>query len=101
MNKEKIEEGMLITQEGMLLNKIDIQMLLQLLVEKGVITRNEVSTKREYVSKQPMYKKSLDMVYALQKENRDVQYFSQEFSKFLKSDGKEGDVDYIRKSLGD
>lgn len=101
MNQEKIEEGMLITQEGMLLNKIDIQMLLQLLVEKGVITRDEVVTKREYVGRQPMYRNSLDMVYALQKKNREGQYFIQEFGKFLKSDGKEGDVDYIRKSLGE
>ena len=37
MNQDKIEEGMLVAQEGMFLNKIDIQMLLQLLVDKCVV----------------------------------------------------------------
>ena len=101
MDQDKIEEGMLVAQEGMFLNKIDIQMLLQLLVEKGVITREEVTAKREYVSKQPKYKNSLNAIYSLQKKNKDNQYFTQEFSKFLNSDGKERNVDYVKKNLGD
>lgn len=101
MNQDKIEEGMLVAQEGVILNRINIQTLLQLLVEKGVITREEVATKRDYVGRQPGYKNSLDIVHTLQQKNKEGQYFTQEFSKFLKSDGKEGDVDYIRKSLGD
>lgn len=101
MEQNRIEEGMLVAQEGMLLNKIDIQMLLQLLVEKGVITREEVATKREYVSNQSKYQNSLNAIYSLQKKNRDNQYFTQEFVKFLNSDGKEGDVDYLKRCLGD
>lgn len=100
MNKDELEEGMLVTQEGMLLNKIDIQMLLQLLVEKGIVTRDEVATKREYVSRQPMYKNSMEMVHTLQQKNKEGQYFSQEFTKYLQSDSKEGDIDYIKKVLG-
>ena len=65
------------------------------------LTREEVTTKREYVSKQPKYKNSLNAIYSLQKKNKDNQYFTQEFSKFLNSDGKEGNVDYLKKSLGD
>lgn len=99
MDKDKIEEGVLLAQEGMLLNKINIQMLLQLLVEKGVITRKEVAAKREYVSGQPKYKNLLNEIYSLQKKNREEQYFTQEFSKFLNSDGKQGDVDYLKKIL--
>lgn len=100
MNQDKVEEGMLVAQEGMFLNKIDIQMLLQLLVEKGVVTREEVAAKREYVSSQPKYKYALDAIHKLQNENREGQYFSQEFAKYLNSDGKEGDVDFIKSRLG-
>lgn len=34
MDQDKIEEGMLMAQEGMLLNRINIKALLQLLVER-------------------------------------------------------------------
>ena len=100
MDQDKIEEGMLVAQEGMFLNKIDIQMLLQLLVGKGVITREEVTTKREYVSKQPKYKNSLNAIHKLQEKNIDDQHFSEEFTKFLKSDKQDGDINYIKEKLG-
>lgn len=100
MNQDKIEEGMLIAQEGMLLNRINIQALLQLLVEKGIITRDEVSTKREYVSSQPMYKNSLNGIHNMQSKNYNNQYFSQEFEKYLKSNGKDGDINFLKDKLG-
>lgn len=100
MDQDKIEEGMLMAQEGMLLNRINIQALLQLLVEKGIITRDEVSAKREYVSSQSTYKNSLDGIHNLQSKNYSNQLFSQEFEKYLRSDGKDGDVDLIKSKLG-
>lgn len=100
MDQDKIEEGMLMAQEGMLLNRINIQALLQILVEKGVITREEVACKREYVSSQPKYKNSLDGIHNLQSKNYDNQLFSQEFEKYLRSEGKDGDVDFIKSKLG-
>ena len=100
MDQDKIEEGMLMTQEGMLLNRINIQALLQLLVEKGLITREEVAAKREYVSNQPKYKNSLEGIHNLQSKNYDNQYFSQEFEKYLKSEGKDGDVNFLKNKLG-
>lgn len=100
MNQDKIEEGMLLTQEGMLLNKINIQVLLQLLVEKGIVTRDEVAAKREYVSSQPVYKNSLNGIHNLQSNNYDNQYFSQEFEKYLKSNRKDGDIDFLKSKFG-
>lgn len=99
MTSEKVEEGMLVTQEGMLLNKIDIQAILQLLVEKEIISREEVSVKRDYVSRQPLYKNSLDAIHKLQIENREGQRFVNEFEKFLQSEGKSGDSEYLRRKL--
>ena len=100
MDQDKIEEGMLMAQEGMLLNRINIQTVLQLLVEKGIITRDEVSAKREYVSNQARYKNSLDGIHNLQSKNYSNQLFSQEFEKYLRSDGNDGDVDLIKSKLG-
>lgn len=101
MNTDKIEEGMLVTQEGMILNKINIQTILQLLVEKGIVTREEVSAKRDYVSKQNPYKNSLNGIYDLQKKNAENQRFSKEFIDYLTSDGKKGNIDYIKERLGE
>lgn len=100
MNQDKVEEGMLVAQEGMLLNRINIQTILQLLVEKGILTREEVQEKREYVSSQRPYKNSLDGIYELQKKNREGQYFSQEFAKYINSDRQDGDIDFIKQKLG-
>lgn len=100
MEPDKIEEGILLTQEGMLLNRISIQTILQLLVEKGIITREEVNQKRKYVSEQSTYKNSLNAIHKMQSDNKDIQHFSQEFTKYLSSDGKEGDVEFLKKSLG-
>lgn len=36
--------------------KVDIQVVLQLLVEKGIVTREEVQRMRSTVKSQPMYK---------------------------------------------
>ncbi len=97
MDQDKIEEGMLMAQEGMLLNRINIQVLLQLLVEKEVITREEVAYKREYVGNQPMYKNSLDGIHNLQSKNYDNQLFSCEFEKYLRSKGKDGNIDFYKR----
>ena len=101
MDIDKVEEGMLVAQEGMLLNKINIQTILQLLVEKGIVTREEVSAKRDYVSKQNPYKNSLNGIYDLQKKNAENQRFSKEFTDYLTSNGEKGDIDYLKERLGE
>lgn len=81
MDQDRIEKGMLITQEGMILNKIDIQTILQLLVEKGIVTREEVVTKREYVGSQPRYNRMLENNNILQQANQENIKFSEALQK--------------------
>lgn len=42
--------------------KVETQVILQLLVEKGIVTREEVAVKREYVKSQPQYKACYDVL---------------------------------------
>lgn len=43
----------------MLNSAVDIQVVLQLLVEKGIVTREEVAQKRDIVGSQPKYQSAL------------------------------------------
>ena len=83
MDQNRIEEGMLLAQEGMMLNRINIQTILQLLVEKGLLQREEVTTKRAYIRSQPRYSRMLDRIQALQRENQENINFSETFNKVL------------------
>lgn len=83
MEQDRIEEGMLLAQEGMMLNKINIQTILQLLIEKGIVTREEVTAKRAYIRSQPRYSRMLDGIQALQRENQENINFSETFNKVL------------------
>lgn len=100
MDQDKIEEGMFVAQEGMLTNKIDLQVVFQLLIEKGIITHDDVKQKREYISKQPKYCKSLDAINQMQMKNRENQKFDREFSKYIYSNKKDGDIDFLKNKLG-
>ena len=40
------------------------------------------------------------MLEKLQEKNIDDQHFSEEFTKFLKSDKQDGDINYIKEKLG-
>lgn len=83
MDQNRIEEGMLLAQEGMMLNKINIQTILQLLIEKGIVTREEVTAKRDYIRSQPIYSRTLDWIQALQRENQENINFSETFNKVI------------------
>lgn len=98
MHQDKIEEGMLIAQESAILNRVNIQTILQLLVEKGIFTKEEIERKREYISNQPLYNNSLETIYKLQEENKEMQYFEQEFKKAAK-DKRNGDIEFLKKKV--
>ena len=66
--EDKIEQGMWLANEGMWLNKIDIQVLLSLLIEKGIITKEEVVARRGVVGNSKKYKAALDGIERQQKE---------------------------------
>lgn len=86
MDKDKIEEGMLIAQEGMVLNKINIQTILYLLVEKGIINPEEVALKRNFIEKQPLYTNILDKISSLLEENHRAQMFTNVIENYLKQE---------------
>jgi len=99
MDQDKIKEGILLAQEGMLLNRINIQTILQLLVEKGIITREEVNQKREYVGCQSVYKNSLDAIHEMQQRNRENMHFSELFEKVLNQTATKDEREYVSKEL--
>lgn len=92
MDQNRIEEGMLLAQEGMMLNRINIQTILQLLVEKGLLQREEVTTKRAYIRSQPRYSRMLDRIQALQRENQENINFSETFNKVLNKTATEEEI---------
>ena len=47
-----------------------------------------------------MYKNSLNGIHNMQSKNYNNQYFSQEFEKYLKSNGKDGDINFLKDKLG-
>lgn len=100
MDKDRIEQGMLVAQEGVILSKIDLQVLFHLLIEKGILTKDEIQAERNYISNQPLYQKKLKGIAEMQSENANSQYFQQELEKYISSDRKEGDIDFINKMLG-
>lgn len=51
MRQDKIEESVLETQEHIILHKMRIEVLSQLLVEKGIIGPGEITDKENYLHK--------------------------------------------------
>lgn len=101
MEQDRIEEGMLLAQEGMMLNKINIQTILQLLIEKGIVTREEVAAKREYIGSQPIYSRMLDRIQALQRENQENINFSETFNKVLNKTATEEERKWVSNKFKD
>lgn len=99
MDQDKIKEGMLLAQEGMLLNRINIQTILQLLVEKGIITREEVDQKREYVGRQSVYKNSLDAIHEMQQRNNKNIRFNKIWERVINNTASDEEREYVLKEL--
>lgn len=62
-------------------SKIDSQVILQLLVQKGIVTREEVAEMRKKVSSSPKYKASLDY---LENAKKQAQYYKDNPKAHLK-----------------
>ena len=101
MDQDRIEKGMLVTQEGMILNKINIQTILQLLVEKGIVTREEVVAKREYIGNQPRYNRMLENNNILQQANQENIKFSETFQKILNKTATDEERNYVSNKFKD
>lgn len=62
-------------------NAIDVQVVLQLLVEKGIISREEVDRKRSVVRSQPKYQSALK---SLQEETAECVAYTKDPQALLK-----------------
>ena len=62
-------------------NAIDVQVVLQLLVEKGIISREEVNQKRSVVRSQPKYQSTFE---SLQEETADCVAYKKDPQALLK-----------------
>ena len=87
--EDKIEQGMWLANEGMWLNKIDIQVLFSLLIEKGIINREEVVEKRGVVGNSKKYKIALDGIERQQKELKESIDFSNKMKRTLNNTATE------------
>ena len=63
--------------------KIDTQVVLQLLVQKGIVTREEVAEMRKKVSGSPKYKATLDYLNTAESQAKYYQANPQEHLKDL------------------
>lgn len=95
--EDKIEQGMWLANEGMWINKIDIQVLLSLFIEKGILTREEVIVRREVVGNSKKYRFALDGIEKQQKELQESIDFSNKMKRAL--DGTATDAE--RKEVSD
>jgi hypothetical protein len=81
----------LITQQTIVDCAVDIQMMLRILVDKGIITREEVKQYREEVKSSPKYKSVLDDIQRQREGFQVAKDNPQEYLKALfkaKMDGK-------------
>lgn len=79
------------TQETIMNIAVDVQTTLQILVDKGIVSREEVSTYRERVRNSPKYKPVLEQIDRQKKAFQTAKENPQDYLKALlraKMDGK-------------
>lgn len=94
-NESRLEQGIIGALQGALTAKIDAQTIYHLLMDNGICTREEIQTKKEYISKQ--YKKEQDMLLQYNAEKDAEIYAEEQIEKMLR--GEEYDKDYLKKML--
>ena len=94
--EDKIEQGMWLANEGMWLNKIDIQVLFSLLIEKGIINREEVVSKRGVVGNSKKYTIALEGIERQQKELQESIDFSNKMKRTLNNTATEDEKKEVR-----
>lgn len=87
---EALHELML--QEAIVNTAVDIQALLQILVAKNIITREEVSKYREKVRNSPKYKATLDEIQRQKTALQAAQSNPQEYLKAVLRAKMNGDI---------
>lgn len=79
-------------------NRINIQTIIRLLLDKGIFTEEEFRQKRLYVGSQKMYIDQIDYIEQMINNLDEADKFEDEYNKLLS--GKEGvDKEYLKKKL--
>lgn len=95
----KLYEALYFSMESSVRNKIDTQVILQLMVKKGLVTSTEVAEMREYISWQPLYKSMLESLNGMKKEINYSKEFDNIFEKVLNGTATQEERDKLLKSL--
>lgn len=79
-------------------NRINIQTIIRLLLDKGIFTEEEFRQKQRYVGSQKMYIDQIDHIEQMINNLDEANKFDDEFDKLLS--GKENiDKEYLKKKL--
>lgn len=79
-------------------NRINIQTIIRLLIDKGVFTEEEFRQKQQYVGSQKMYIDQIDYIEQMINNLDEADKFENEYNKLLS--GKEDvDREYLKKKL--
>lgn len=85
-SETELNEQLLYIHEMNIRNTIDIQVTLQLLVKKGIVTPEEVQQMRAFVSKQPNYANALQSIEKSRKNVEETLKFEKLLTKALSGD---------------
>ena len=79
-------------------NRINIQTIIRLLIDKGIFTEEEFRQKQRYVGSQKMYIDQIDYIEQMINNLDEADKFEDEYDKLLS--GKEDvDKEYLKKKL--
>ena len=79
-------------------NRINIQTIIRLLIDKGIFTEEEFRQKQQYIGSQKMYIDQIDYIEQMINNLDEADKFDDEFGKLLS--GKEDvDKEYLKKKL--
>lgn len=101
MTDTRDQLGINYATEAALLANVDAQVILQLLVSKGIFTREEVASTRELVKRHTEFGKMLKTLESQRKDLEEGYEFEKVFGKFLMNNGEVTDAesDFLKKTL--
>ena len=88
--EEALQE--LLLQENILRSLIDVQAALRILVDKGIVTREEIQKYRNEVSNSPKYKVVMDDIQRQKKGFQAAKYNPQEYLQAIMRAKMKGDI---------
>lgn len=78
-------------------NRINIQTIIRLLIDKGIFTEEEFRQKQRYVGSQKMYIDQIDYIEQMINNLDEADKFENEYNKLL-SGKKDVDKEYLKKN---